>query len=317
MGARFRSGVTTSGQLVWTNQPDLELVDLNAVRPSVPVPPVIPPAPPPAPLPVPTEPTMPQTPNLSTFDFSQVVSTRDGGDVQRFARTASVTSAGWSRDTLTIAYDKAGQWPAHDVGPDGAAVDGNQWFLVYKNGRWVAGVNEWTRPGQIAKVVTAEDLYGAGNGVFYDPNRFGELYQWHPVVGETVGVFMTTPARAGVQTTPLERSNVAFLLVQADRTMAQVGAEGGTVEPVPVPVPTPTPTPQPSPCQWDPELVSRMAASQQALLEAVQAVTTEQQALKALIQAFVSQPVPAPQVTFPPYQVRVLGQTVTAHPMKP
>jgi hypothetical protein len=218
-----------------------------ASSPNVP-PPVPVPTPTPEPIPTPVPQPEPTMPDLSTFRFADVISTPDGGNVQRFARTATLgPDTRFARDTMSTPYDKSGQWPALPIGPDGSLVDGNQWFLVAQGGKWVAGISEWLRPGQTDKDFPADYLFNDPNGTFYDEGRFGPLYRWHPKIGEVVGVFVTTPARGGVKTVVQERSNVVFLQFQPDRSAVIVGSEAGSTQPTPPPVPVPTPTPVPVP----------------------------------------------------------------------
>lgn len=272
------------------------------------------PAPMPEPAPVPT-----------SFDFAEVISTPDGGDARRFPRTAQMIDCYYSNDTLVTRHDFTGHWPPLDVGPDGAAVEGNQWFLVRRGDRWVAGVNEWIRPGQTGKLIPEKELYrqDGGSGVFYDKNRFGDLFEWAPVVGEIVGVFCTTPARTGVQTTLLARTNVVFLRVQADRSWAPVSVEdGAATKPGPGPGPEPTTEPPgPGPGPTSPVTLDMIFAAlslvhgQLADLQTyVQTLAKTAGPMLDKLVDHAEQPVPVPVLPPPPVYTgafKVLGQTVT------
>jgi len=250
---------------------------------------------------------MPPTPSLPPalldFRFGNIGFTPDGGDPRRFRRAADMFDCRYdaARGALITAHGGVGVWPAHLVGPENSAVDSNQWFLVYRNNRWVAGVNEWVRPDQSEKAIPAAELYTIHPGVFYAPDRFGELFGWRPAVGEIVGVFCTTPARTGVITSPELRTDVWFLEVQPSGDMTPFVTEDeitaiqqppanpappGSPTPTPTPVPTPTPTPTPTPGPQLPpvppdenpivrELFARLttiALQQDALVEACAAV---------------------------------------------
>ncbi|MEQ1878103.1 MAG: hypothetical protein ABL958_15780 [Bdellovibrionia bacterium] len=182
------------------------------------------PTPTPFPQPTPTPTPGPrQDPIPVNFNFSNIDFTSDGGDPRVFTRTSTVTRAEYTtRNEMIIEHSMAGQWPAVTWPfDDETLIDGNQWFLVNVNGRWVAGVNEWTRPGQTTKVV---DPYPAP-GVFYASDRWGILYGWIPQPGEVVGVFSTTPARARMNQGSGQRTNVWFLRVNADGSMTHVSNE--------------------------------------------------------------------------------------------
>jgi hypothetical protein len=125
-----------------------------------------------------------------------------GADIRGWAVTSTITSATHIGSTLCTNHTMSGRWPAVPFFDTGATVEGNQWFFVNLNGKWVAGANEWLRPGQ-----TCKDI--AGNiGADNFPGTL--LQNWSPSPGETLGVAVSTPARAGQQGTA-ERSNVVLI----------------------------------------------------------------------------------------------------------
>lgn len=146
----------------------------------------------------------PDTPTTSANDQidMRTVTIALGADVRSWAVTSTMTSVTHIGTTLCTNHTKAGKWPAVPFFDSGATVEGNQWFVVNLNGKWVAGANEWLRPGQTCKDV-------AGN---IGADNFGgtALQNWSPRAGEQLGILVSTPARAGQQGTA-ERSNVVLI----------------------------------------------------------------------------------------------------------
>jgi len=126
-----------------------------------------------------------------------------GVDIRSWAVTSTVTSATHNGDDLCIRHTKQGQWPRLPwFGDNSVIVEGNQWFFANIGGRWLAGANEWLRPGQDCKVVDGHVGHGGFGG--------SALAEWTPAPGEIVGVAVSTPARAG-QWGTAERSNIVLL----------------------------------------------------------------------------------------------------------
>lgn len=149
----------------------------------------------------PTDPGTPQTAPDDQIDMKQVTIAL-GADIRGWAVTSTMISASHTGGDLCTNHTKAGRWPELPFFDTGATVEGNQWFFVNLGGKWFAGANEWLRPGQICKGI-------AGNiGGDNFPNT--PLQNWSPSPGETLGVMVSTPARAGQQGTA-ERSNVVLI----------------------------------------------------------------------------------------------------------
>jgi len=195
----------------------------------------------------PRPPAMP-LPNLSTFNFQSIAFEPDAGDPRPFRRTAKLVRTGFTaaRNAMTTDHTHVGLWKPYPVGPENSLVEGNQWLLAWIDGVWVAGCNEWVRPGQTEKDVKAVELYDGT--LFYDKNRWPRLNGWKPALGDLIGIFCTTPARLGVRPEdPGQRTQVVFCEVQPNGDLLPVGEEATGPTPVPVPTPEPGPTPTPTP----------------------------------------------------------------------
>jgi hypothetical protein len=117
-------------------------------------------------------------------------------DVGSWPVTSTITDVGVGKSSVTIEHTKAGQWPVYDL--QGAAVEGNPWILVNRNGQWLAATYDWLRPGQTEKSVTANDI---GENARDD--------RLEPRPGELVGLMVSTIARNGDRTSN-ERSNIVL-----------------------------------------------------------------------------------------------------------
>lgn len=102
----------------------------------------------------------------------------DGADIRQWPVTTKL-SAGVSKNTVTLNYDKAGVWP--NVGKkatDGGPITANAWVIANINGTWRAATWEWLRPGQQSK---------AARSVAGDHVKKGSWGSgWRPKSGETV-----------------------------------------------------------------------------------------------------------------------------------
>jgi hypothetical protein len=126
-----------------------------------------------------------------------------GADITNWAVTSTMTSAGHNGSDLCTNHTKAGRWPALPWFDDpGVVVEGNQWMFAKIGGKWYGGAGEWLRPGQTCKNIDGHVGQGAFSGTV--------MGQWTPAPGETIGLAVSTPARAG-QWGTAERSNVVFI----------------------------------------------------------------------------------------------------------
>jgi len=125
-----------------------------------------------------------------------------GADLRGWAVTSTMISASHTNGDLCTNHTKAGKWPALPFFDTGATVEGNQWFFALIGGRWIAGANEWLRPGQTCK--------GIDGHIGHDNFSGTALESWTPTPGETLGVAVSTPARVGQQG-GAERSNVVLI----------------------------------------------------------------------------------------------------------
>jgi len=125
-----------------------------------------------------------------------------GADLRGWAVTSTMIAASHTNGDLCTNHTKAGKWPQLPFFDTGATVEGNQWFFAFIGGRWVAGANEWLRPGQTCK--------GIDGHIGHDNFGGTALQNWTPTPGETLGVAVSTPARAGQQG-GAERSNVVLI----------------------------------------------------------------------------------------------------------
>lgn len=125
-----------------------------------------------------------------------------GADFRNWAVTSTLTSVTHIGLDLCTYHTKAGRWPALPFFDTGATVEGNQWFFALINGKWVAGANEWLRPGQTCK--------GIDGHIGRDNFGGTALQNWTPTPGELLGIAVSTPARAGQQGTA-ERSNIVLI----------------------------------------------------------------------------------------------------------
>ena len=157
-----------------------------------------PPSPPPAP-------GGGSTPSANDAINLRTVSWSIGENMTNWAVTSTMLSAGWSAGTLCTNHTKAGQWPVLPFfGDPSTTVEGNQVVIAKINGKWYGGSGEWLRPGQTCKGVPAN----IGPDTFY--NAPPPLCYWVPQPGESYGLMVSTPSRAG-QWGTAERSNVVLV----------------------------------------------------------------------------------------------------------
>jgi hypothetical protein len=116
-----------------------------------------------------------------------------------WAITANLRSVSFPGGQICMDYVLSTRWPNITVG---AVVNANPWIITKINGTYYAGTWEWLRPGQTCKpksVVNGAHVQRAPlNG------------RWSPRSGETVGIFVSAPARFG-QSTVAERSNIVWV----------------------------------------------------------------------------------------------------------
>ena len=117
-------------------------------------------------------------------------------DVSGWPVTSTITGVDVGQSSVTIEHTKAGQWPVYDL--QGAAVEGNPWIFVNRDGQWLASTYDWLRPGQTEKSVSASDIA---------ENARDERLEPRP--GELVGFMVSTIARNGDRTSN-ERSNIVL-----------------------------------------------------------------------------------------------------------
>lgn len=133
----------------------------------------------------------------TTSDFPEGVVFLDV-DVQSWPITSQITNTLFSDGLQVLVHTKAGMWPV-----DGD-VEGNIWAIVPHNGQRYATTFEWLRPGQVEKFVKFSD--------FAAHAKKPELSDYTPEVGQTIYMFATTHARAGLRTSN-ERTNVVPVVV--------------------------------------------------------------------------------------------------------
>jgi hypothetical protein len=164
---------------------------------------------PPVVVSVPTQST-PSSPGGSTPSANDAIDLRTvsfvkGENISGWSVTSTITNAGWSNGTLCTEHTKQGKWPALPFFDDPyTTVEGNQIVFAKINGKWYGGSGEWLRPGQGCKGVPAD----MGPDTFYDAPP---LSSWIPRSGETYGLAVSTPSRAG-QWGTAERSNVVLVV---------------------------------------------------------------------------------------------------------
>ncbi len=161
--------------------------------------PAPPPPPPPGPGPGPGGPAPGDELNLNTVQWVK------GEHIGNWAVTSTLTSVTTNGEDLCTHHTKQGQWPILGFfGIPGVTVEGSQILIANINGTWHGGAGEWLRPGQVCKHVGSH----IGENVFYDSPP---LQYWTPRRGETVGIAVSTPSRAG-QWGTAERSNVRLIV---------------------------------------------------------------------------------------------------------
>ena len=120
-------------------------------------------------------------------------------NVSNWPITAELRSVTFPGGQICMDYVLSNRWPNITVG---AVVNANPWIITKVNGTYYAGTWEWLRPGQTCKpksVVNGAHVQRAPlNG------------RWSPRSGETVGIFVSAPARFG-QSTVAERSNIVWV----------------------------------------------------------------------------------------------------------
>lgn len=137
----------------------------------------------------------------SALDLNTVIWAK-GVNAKDWTPTSTITSATHVGTTLCINHTKAGLWPTVPFFDSPDPVEGNQWLFAFISGQWYAGAAEWLRPGQVCKDYAGDIGHDAFGGT--------PMENWNPVPGETVGVMVSCPARAG-QWTLAERSNVVMI----------------------------------------------------------------------------------------------------------
>ena len=121
-------------------------------------------------------------------------------NVSGWPKTSTITSTSIGGPPICIHHTKSGSWPG--VSSSGTTVAGNPWIFAKVGGQWFGATFEWLRPGQTCKSISATDL---GPHIKRSP-----LDDWVPKSGETIGLMVSTPARAGPEGPINERSNVVL-----------------------------------------------------------------------------------------------------------
>jgi hypothetical protein len=85
-----------------------------------------------------------------------------------------------------LEYDKAGNWPAVDIG-NGTLAVANPWIMVWRQGAWHATTFSWMRPNQFDKDV-ADVFCGGASG----SQTLGDFL---PTAGQTYMFMVSTIAR--------------------------------------------------------------------------------------------------------------------------
>ena len=121
------------------------------------------------------------------------------GDVSGWARTAHLSDVRIGNGSITLYYDKATVWPAHDFGD--MVLNANPWVFALRDGKWCAATWEWLREGQITKGSAA---------VAGDHIKRREFNGWKPKSGEQLG-FMVSGLIRGAERNVSERSNIIMV----------------------------------------------------------------------------------------------------------
>lgn len=118
-----------------------------------------------------------------------------------WAVTSTVTGTSISDAEICIAHTKAGQWPVI------SSIEGNPWIIANIGGTWYAGTYEWLRPGQICKSLSSSPPSTTTASLMGQHIKVPPMSSWTPQSGQTVYLFVSTPARGGLSTID-QRSNI-------------------------------------------------------------------------------------------------------------
>lgn len=119
--------------------------------------------------------------------------------------SSTVTSVSVTSSLICIRHTKAGGWPVRD------GLEGNPWIVAQVGGTWYAANYEWLRSGQVCKGLGVPSDYPNIAKALGPHIKIPPLSSWVPKSGETVYLFVTTLARAGVRSSD-ERSNIVKVI---------------------------------------------------------------------------------------------------------
>jgi len=141
----------------------------------------------------------PDTPDTPTGppDLDEVIWLHT--DVSDWAVTSVLSSVTESGTSICLEYDKADEWPIHEVG--GTEVVANPWIFIWQDDVWYAGTWEWMRPGQTCKSMSSV----AGSHIKVAP--FPEHGGWEPTSGQTYW-FMVSGLARWSERSVAERTNL-------------------------------------------------------------------------------------------------------------
>jgi len=152
------------------------------------------------------EPDEPDEPAVGEDEIDPATITFLHADVSAWAITSETTDVDASDPgQMCIEHTKAGQWPANADG-----IEGNPWVVAFINGWWWAATYEWLRSGQICKAMNVPEHHSDIAHSLGPHTKKAPIESWVPVLGETVGFFVSTLAR-DPQRNGDERSNIVLI----------------------------------------------------------------------------------------------------------